>query len=86
MATRSVQVSDAWELMSLLGNKAGNIVSHLGNVRHPVEVRIEEIGQAIARMNELHLALKEAIVPILAALERQAKEQAALEAKSARRN
>jgi hypothetical protein len=59
MATRQFQMN-GYELMTLLSNKAALIVSHLNNCGGPQGVLIDDLGDELKRMVDLHLALKEA--------------------------
>lgn len=60
MATRQFQMN-AFELMTLISNKAALIVGHLSASRGPQDVLIDDLGDEIKRMADLHLALKEAV-------------------------
>jgi hypothetical protein len=59
MATRQFQMN-GYELMTLLSNKAALIVSHLNSCQGPQGVLIDDLGEELKRMVDLHLALKEA--------------------------
>lgn len=72
MATKPIQVTDPWEMMALMTQKATIFSAQLTQVPHPALADVDLMAKYLARLNEMFPAFREWVASERAEFERRA--------------